>query len=504
MALDTIDSFESDQEYIITRDNLILCRAEYVQACWCPLNSSEPILCTYLLKHAVSYSNSSYFCVYHLIRKTIECINSSSIFPQPPVSNLYHSLTLILFLIGLLGNGISIFILLSTKLRRLNVYRNFSILCFLNILYLATVLIRYKNMYRYDLRIISNEFCRLHTFFIAFIGHLCSWQLVSTSIQRVHALFSLESHQTTSWLNTWIIFIICVVIPLFIFDAQLLFNYGLLKNNQTCNELQNSDLQQVRRAIRYPIHISNHLYPQYHSSWTWNSTIIPPKGNICLLWNTADIIIYAILPFLISLLCSFIIIFKVLERRRSTIILGGVCHLNRVALFPRDHLSILLITINLLFLIMTGPLNIFLTIKSIVECTLSQSISIEYSHRIDEYLRLLQNSYHAFSFIFYCVIGNKFRNSAKSISRTIYYKLFEFSRTNRCAEVPFLACCFDRRRSSSSGHTISTNSKLSDSRRSTNGQRRHSLIPLNTMKRPTYVTFHITEKTVTHLTTTVF
>jgi hypothetical protein len=61
------------------------------------------------------------------------------------------------------------------------------------------ILIRHKNNYEQDLRDISVEFCRLHTFIVAFIGHLCSWQLVSTSIQRVYALLSLQSHRTTSW-----------------------------------------------------------------------------------------------------------------------------------------------------------------------------------------------------------------------------------------------------------------------------------------------------------------
>jgi hypothetical protein len=104
-----------------------------------------------------------------------------------------------MFIIGLLGNGISIIILLSTKLRGLNVYRNLTILCFLNILYLITILIRHENFYQQDLRDISNDFCRLHTFIVAFIGHLCSWQLVSMSIQRVCALLSLQSHRVTSW-----------------------------------------------------------------------------------------------------------------------------------------------------------------------------------------------------------------------------------------------------------------------------------------------------------------
>ncbi|CAF0993981.1 unnamed protein product [Adineta ricciae] len=499
----TADSLPVNKDFIIARNNLILCRADYFQACWCTVNSTTPISCTYLLRNAASYSNASYFCVYHIIRKTIECINSTHIFPQPTVSNVYNYLTALLFFIGLFGNGVSFVILLSTKLRRLNVYRNLSILCFLNILYLAIVLIRYKNIYGYDLRIISNEFCRFHTFLVAFIGHLCSWQLVSTSIQRVHALFSLESHQTTSWVNTWIIFITCVVIPLFIFDAQLLFNYGLLKNNQTCNEPIDPTIRQIRRAIRYPVFsIHPHLTPHYRSSWMSNFSTLHSKGSTCVAWNTVDTLIYSILPFIITLICSFIIIVKVLQRRRSAMIIGNICYLNQAALFPKDHLSKLLITVNLLFLIMTGPSNIFLMIESTLKCVFSRPISMKHFHTVDEYLRLLQSSYHALSFIFYCLVGNKFRNSAKLLSRTIYYKLFEFSRRHRRTQIPFFPCCFDRRRSSSSGHTTSTASRLSDNKRASTGRRRSSLIPMNVIRRPTYVTFDITHKTIAHSTVT--
>jgi hypothetical protein len=90
-------------------------------------------------------------------------------------------------------------VLCDKKLRRLSIYRNLTILCALNILYLFAILIRHTNIYNQDLRKVSPQACRLHTFIVAFTGHLCSWQLVSTSIQRVYALLSLESHRNTSW-----------------------------------------------------------------------------------------------------------------------------------------------------------------------------------------------------------------------------------------------------------------------------------------------------------------
>jgi hypothetical protein len=161
-----------------------------------------------------------------------------------------------------------------------------------------------------------------------------------------------------------------------------------------------------------------------------------------------------------------------------------------------DHLSTLLITTNILYFIMTGPLNICLIVQSLFECVFLESspLSREMFSCINEYLRLLQNSYHALSFLFYCVIGNKFRSSAKSICRTIYSKLIEFGIADRCAETPLVSCCLDRRRSSSSGQTTSTASRLSDIRRLTVEQRPTNSIPLHPMKRTAYVTFELNQK----------
>jgi hypothetical protein len=146
---------------------------------------------------------------------------------------------------------------------------------------------------------------------------------------------------------------------------------------------------------------------------------------------------------------------------------------------------------------MTAPFNISLIIQSILDCYLVTKSSMRIFAIINEYLRLLQNTYHALSFIFYCVIGNKFRNSAKSICRTIYSKLLEFG----CAETPLIGCCLVRRRSSSSGHTTSTNSRLSEHRRLTIEQNPNNLLPLNVIRRSIYVTCDIHQKTIVHSTT---
>ncbi|CAF3352072.1 unnamed protein product [Rotaria socialis] len=486
-------------------NNLTLCQIDYFKACWCQLNASEPIQCSYLLRHAVSYSNSSYFCTYHTIRRSIDCWNSSYILSKSSASEIYIYSTILIFIIGLLGNGLSIITLLCSKLRRLNIYKNLTIFCFLNILYLLSVLIRYRNIYHQDLRSVSTKFCQIHTFIVAFIGHLCSWQLVSTSIQRLYALLSLKSQRTTSWIQTCRIFFIYIVIPLLVFDAQILFNYGLLKKTHICNEISNDHVKHYQDALKYPIEslrISTNTSIKYHILSNGVQSI-KVKKHICTLWNTFDTFLYAIIPFIITLICNVIIIFKVLERRRSATIFGGLSHINRCSTASSDHLSVLLITINILFIIMTGPLNVCLVIQSIHKCLLMNSSSTKLFATLNEYLRILQNFYHALSFIFYCLIGKKFRNSAKFTVRTIYCKLIDYVISDTCLKTSLMSCYFDRKHSSNAESTISSSSRPNKSRQLADEKRKKSSLSLNIMQPIIDITNNISPKNVITLNTSV-
>ncbi|CAF3448248.1 unnamed protein product [Rotaria sp. Silwood1] len=268
----------------------------------------------------------------------------------------------------------------------------------------------------------------------------------------------------------------------------------------------NNNTNQFQRALKYPINMakfSNNISLKYHTSMIRTQPIKINKKNICILWNIVDTFVYAIIPFILTLICSLIIIIKVFQRRRSAAILGGIRHVQRGFNSSSDHFSTILITINILFFIMTGPLNICLIVQSVYKCSFTNSSSIKNFVMLNEYLRLLQNSYHALSFIFYCLIGKKFRNSAKSICRTVYYKAMDFGIADICLQTPLVSCCLDRKRSSSSGQTTSSNSRPTDVRRLTIEQRINNPLPLNVIHRPICVTFDVKQKSIKCSTTSV-
>ncbi len=244
------------------------------------------------------------------------------------------------------------------------------------------------------------------------------------------------------------ILFICIILPLFIFDGQLLFNYGVFYKNHVCNDTSRFESKQYQRALHYPINnskILNNISIRYHTNSFQTQSIKPNKCVICILWNILDTFVYAIIPFLIILISSIIIIVKICQRRRSAFNFGGICHTNRRIIAAQDNVSILLIMINILFLIMTGPFNIYLLIESIIKYFFSKQLSIKKFLQLNEYLRLLQNSYHALSFIFYCVAGNKFRKCALSICQIIYYELFKIICRNQRKEAATNSCCLKRK-----------------------------------------------------------
>ena len=215
----------------------------------------------------------------------------------------------------------------------------------------------------------------------------------------------------------------------------------------------------MRRAIEHPFNSSESLTKisaRFHFNLISTTMKTPNKCSICILWNILDTLIYAILPFFIIFLCSLMIIGKIFVRRRAMAKLGGLCHLNRRMVSAQDNLSILLITINCLFLIMIGPFNIYLIIQSIRRYWSTNEMPTKFVQQIQEYLRLIQNSYHAFGFVFYCLIGEKFRLTARSSCLNVYRRWKKYS--NRTT-TGYRSCTNPIRSSSTMGATVSkTNS----------------------------------------------
>ena len=177
---------------------------------------------------------------------------------------------------------------------------------------------------------------------------------------------------------------------------------------------------------------------------------------------------------------------KICERRRSTINSGGICHTSRRVNLTHDHLSILLIAINCLFLIMTGPFNVSLIVQSIGRFCSVNPVSPLVTSRINEHLRVLQNSYHALSFVFYCVIGNKFRDSACSVCGRNQHTLPPLAHDRSQSKSSSILCCAKQKDSFKTTRTFVTTTHSKHTLATTSMQfshpQKHSPILLKSMQ----------------------
>ncbi|CAF3428823.1 unnamed protein product [Rotaria sp. Silwood2] len=267
-----------------------------------------------------------------------------------------------------------------------------------------------------------------------------------------------------------------------------------------CHDRSSYETKQFQRAINYPINnlkFLKNVSIHYHKNFFQTRTITPIKCTICFLWNIVDTFVYAIIPFLIILTSSIIIIIKIYERRRSMANSGGKCHINRRIISSQDNSSILLIVINCLFLIMTGPFNMNLIIQSISNYFFSKSSSIKIFLQLNQFLRLIQNSYHALSFIFYCVIGNKFRSSALSLCRLTYSKSFQVIFGHQQIQTSIILRCLERKRIQSLIPATTSTSTDSDNKPISNS------LNTNLSIRKSYITYGSVQKRVKILHTAV-
>ena len=215
-----------------------------------------------------------------------------------------------------------------------------------------------------------------------------------------------------------------------------------------CDESSIFKIKQFQRALDTPITSQSELLrnvsTRYYSTVFRTPNSKPYVCGICTLWNILDTFIYAIIPFLLILISSIIIIIKIWQRRRLTITIGGVHQINPRFISIQDKLSILLILINCLFLIMTSPFNTHLIIQSTLKYFFSKPCSTKMNIQLNEYLRILQNLYHALSFMFYCLIGNKFRQAAYTMCQRCYWNLVRFLCRYQQTQASFLSCYIKR------------------------------------------------------------
>jgi hypothetical protein len=321
-----------------------------------------------------------------------ECINLSK--TREP----YRTITLtllriypILFLIvGTVGNLLSVYVVLRSKLRR---YSTFIYLAFLSVvdlivLYTFSINFIFHAWFNIDLQQVSLIACKIYSFSIYYFPQTSAWILTAVSIDRVFAL-TRGIRKTRKTRLTYLI-VALIFLTLFLLNVQFLFytnTYQLTDdmNNRNIYRIVDTDMD-----INV-IQCSSENIEEYKDFYQ----------NI---WVYIDAIVNVYLPFTLMFLCSAIIFLSVLKT------MGNANNSNK-RLVARS-LSTMLLSINVMFVLLTAPIVIYLMVEKRTFSLGSYNCDIKIKAKykmIKLICIILMNANHTGNILVYCLTGTEFR-----------------------------------------------------------------------------------------------
>lgn len=309
-----------------------------------------------------------------------------------PTELILSYYTIFLIVLGTICNSISFTIMNARKLR------NYSCMKILSVLSIVDTLVLYQwnlnTFFKYnlstpphfeDLEEISIVWCRLISFMAFSTLQLSSWLLALVSFDRVMGVHSTcWTHQMarSKKLYSLIIFI-CV----FIF----MLNSHLLVLNGFYEDITDPETAQTYRSIVC-----------YQSRWDEN--YIFPK------WQTVHLFMYNAIPFLIMLVCNFMIIYNVKYVRR-------VKSYNKKSDKRKKRMTLMLILVTCTFMILTLP-------SVIVHTFYRESLSDKpYRRLVNLIVNNLVHTSHAINFFLYIFSAPNFRSEFKKFFTDLMLKL---------------------------------------------------------------------------------
>ena len=303
---------------------------------------------------------------------------------------------------GTISNILSILVFLRREMRKFSSVVYFGILNIVNLVLLYATLARIILEFNFeiDIRVLNIFICKLHVFSTYFLGHLSSLILCAISIDRVVSVAFLNKSKNYCTPKVAIIITISLTIYNFILSSHFLF----LESAYKMKASNDSDAQIV---------ICNPRDGTYYSNFINN------------VWTIIDMSFFALIPFVIMTVCSFIIIFRVAKqsqrmqshlkrsinekkinnaalRRRSTI---SSIHEKKSSMRTRN-LALMLIPVNILFLIFLAPVVMTMHFYSKLQNDKLTAAIVE----------LLATCNYTFNLVIYFLTSSKFREEL--------YKLF--------------------------------------------------------------------------------
>lgn len=378
----------------------------------------------------------------------------------------------LILILGSFGNLLSFCVLIRAAMRRYSTFCYLAILALVDLAVIITFCVNFISLYHFDYDIQDESFpCKLFAFSIYFLPQYSSWILVAVSIDRVISAKYLRLAKTWtkprhSVLVTFILGLFFAVLNshFFLYDNQSLKQRNQQQTN-TDNRPQrilhnDSALENFLSAKTFPHHhvslsfmntfsdspnshivIGNHpsdssltydsftaspaqtlngettIQDQFENSITINQNTLPAFDvNViqCSLenskeleylyvyWAWIDLAMNVFIPFTAMIACTIIIILT-LVRSSSR---AGSTSARRSR--RRRNISVMLITVNLVFISLTAPIVIFLSVSGYF-----QDKNNVYRQTVLVLIKIiciiLMNLNHSVNIIIYSVTAKEFR-----------------------------------------------------------------------------------------------
>ncbi|CAH1797157.1 unnamed protein product [Owenia fusiformis] len=288
--------------------------------------------------------------------------------------------------IGLIGNILTITVLCATRMRKTTSSLYLTILAISDCMVLICGLGRRWVSYQWgkDIRNQHELACKIHMFLTYTFIDFSAWLLAAVTVDRVITVYMpLHARRISTKKNAAIAIIVTFVVLMGI-NAQILFTHG-------------------NRTI--PWNGGFYTYP-----CTYND------GNVFfhnIVWKWIDGAVSSYLPFFILIISNIVIAIQLLrsaEMRKKTM------NVSKQSGDSTASLSIMLITISMVFLVLTGPVVVYLITWDQWHEDKSHA-NISKLRLVWACLNMLLYSNYCVNFFMYCLSGKRFRSEMMILFR---------------------------------------------------------------------------------------